>query len=283
VLGNPRRLPQPHGYLDLINEAFDVCKQSGFASLAIACALYIPYWALFGLFSEVTLLAPFFMVGLLGVPVAAHAAMIRLQYERYLGNPYPGIAALQAMLRRAVPLVITSLMAGIAFTVALLALVLPALILYVGLFFLYHVIMVEDAHYRRAFQRSWELTGGPRGRALVGSILAVSPYAIFAGLMASAILWTGAGTEPEADSSFTTAEDLAMGSFVGFLCASLAVIPTAVSVVFYVDARVRREGFDIEWLARGAGLSEERSPEGEAARGAELADGGDSPREEDTE
>jgi hypothetical protein len=52
----------------------------------------------------------------------------------------------------------------------------------------------------------------------------------------------------------STAENLIGGGVIALLLALLSPLPTALSVVLYVDQRVRTEGFDIEWMARGAGL-----------------------------
>lgn len=257
-MSSPTRL-RPLSSIELINEAFDLCKRSGAASLTIAATISIPTWMLFPLFSEHEALDIPLALGLLLGPLATHAALTKLQFERYLGMPFSITDAWSALARRIVPLLLTAGLAGVMLVIGAAALAFPAVILYVAFFFLCHTLMLEDCHYLRAIRRSWELANGNAGRVLLVSLLAGSPYVALTGFL----YWIGSTTEPAARSdsqAVTLADNLTGGFVVGSLLAMLAPFPTALSVVCYVDQRVRKEGFDVEWMTRAAGI---RPPSGE--------------------
>lgn len=93
--------------------------------------------------------------------------------------------------------------------------------------------------------------GGDAGRVLSMTLLAALLYTAFA-----ALVWaTGDSSEGGGDlPPFSLTDNLMLGAVASLLFGLLTPLPVAFSVVLYVHLRVRREGFDIEWMARGAGL-----------------------------
>jgi hypothetical protein len=250
----PHRALRPLGYLELINEAFDLCKRGGMLSLVIACMLQVPVWAVAMTFKSDS--GPGWIEGvlLLIVPSLVHAAAVKALYERYLGGSCSLADAWRAVGRRAAPVAVIALMPSVAFAVdALVAPAFPALFLYASSYFLWHIMMIEDTYYFRALRRNWELIRGQGGRVLMALILSALPSAILVG----GIVALGMATQSTATSDpvpLSATENLIAGLVIGLLLALLTPLPAALSVVFYVDLRVRGEGFDIEWLARRAGL-----------------------------
>jgi len=183
---------RPLGYVDLIDEAFDLCKGSGAASLAIAATLSIPFWMLFAVVNEEETLALPLAAGLVLVSLATHATLVKLQFERYLGGRYSVGEAWLSLAHRIIPLLLTSGIAGVILLIGAAALALPAVLISLALFFLCHALMLEDRSYFGAIRRSWDLANGHAGRVLLVSLLTALPYLLVFGLF----YWIGDSAEP---------------------------------------------------------------------------------------
>ncbi|HEY1806614.1 MAG TPA: glycerophosphoryl diester phosphodiesterase membrane domain-containing protein [Terracidiphilus sp.] len=123
--------------------------------------------------------------------------------------------------------------------------------------------VVENLPAWESLKRSWKLGNGTRGRIFVMyllvmvisialSIVAAIPFLIIVALVS----WTGAGTANPA--ALVAAEVIRV--VVDFMLQILvAPISALALVLFYYDQRVRKEGFDIEWMMQQAGLSQPES------------------------
>jgi hypothetical protein len=107
--------------------------------------------------------------------------------------------------------------------------------------------------------RAWHLSKGTRGRIFVLFllVLVLSMVVSMAGYMlslmiamAAAVLGKGAG--------FAAAAAVIAGLLYGLanICGQIVLAPVSwiALVLFYYDQRVRKEGFDIEWMMEQAGL-----------------------------
>lgn len=133
-------------------------------------------------------------------------------------------------------------------TPAFLALVVPGVYLYVAWAVATPVLLLEDIRGRGALKRSRELV---RGRwwptvavLLLVAILTAIVQAIFLGLLAGVV--SASGSEVA----------LALADAIGQTASSALTTPlsAAVLAVLYFDLRVRKEGFDLELLARRLGV-----------------------------
>jgi MFS family permease len=134
------------------------------------------------------------------------------------------------------------------------------------------VCVAEQKTAWESLQRSWKLSQGSRGRifvlfllivalAIAASMIGYIPFIIIVGMAAA----TGNGAQ------YTTAALVAeiVNFVVNFtLQALLAPISWIALVLFYYDQRIRKEGFDIEWMMEQAGLAKVAP----AARAPESAD-----------
>lgn len=181
------------------------------------------------------------------------AAMAKTAAAVYLGEP----VGIGKAYRFAVPLVgallWVGLLAGLAFAVGLLLLVVPGIFFLLRFYFARIVVVVEGERGTQAMRRSWRLVKGSTWRVL-GIILLVT---LIAGV-AQAIL-----AVPFGIAGFFT-QTPALNS-VGNVIASVLVTPlvSLATVLLYFDLRVRKEGFDLELLARDLGPGGE--PDGGAA------------------
>jgi hypothetical protein len=121
--------------------------------------------------------------------------------------------------------------------------------------------VVEQKTAWESLQRSWKLSQGARGRIFVLFLLVLalqlagSMAGYFISMIALAIpMWLGHG---QPFSPVVAVVTSLLQLVVNF---SLQVLLTPVSwialVLFYYDQRIRKEGFDIEWMMEQAGLTQ---------------------------
>ncbi|MDR3749966.1 MAG: glycerophosphoryl diester phosphodiesterase membrane domain-containing protein, partial [Terracidiphilus sp.] len=118
--------------------------------------------------------------------------------------------------------------------------------------------VVEDLKARPALRRGIQLSKGARGRIFVlglligviklGLVMVTQLFILIAAFKHHGQLGPGLTALSQVISFFTT-------SFLG------PIYATGITL-FYYDQRVRKEGFDIEWMMQAAGLT---APEVEAA------------------
>ncbi len=122
------------------------------------------------------------------------------------------------------------------------------------------VCVVEQQSAWQSLQRAWKLSQGTRGRIFVMYLLVIAlsialsmvaaiPYLIIVAIATS----TGNGA---AFSSTAVVVAEIVRVIVDFLLqVLLAPISAIALVLFYFDQRIRKEGFDIEWMMQQAGLA----------------------------
>ena len=132
------------------------------------------------------------------------------------------------------------------------------------------VCVVEQKSAWESLQRSWKLSQGTRGRifvlfllvaalAMVLSMIGYIPFLIIVGVSAAA----GNGAQ-HATAALVAAEIL---QFLVNFCVQTLLAPVSwiALVLFYFDQRIRKEGYDIEWMMALAGMTQlaSASPPGE--------------------
>jgi hypothetical protein len=172
------------------------------------------------------------------------AAVTSMVGEVYVGRAAKIGEAFRVALRMVLPLIGTSLLAGLAMMVGFLLLIVPGVWLGLGLIALTPVMVIERSFGMKAIERSLELLSGNRGRAfllylLVGILMTVlsTTFALLAG--AAPVL---GGIASGLASSVT-------GAF-------LAVV----SVTLYFEIRSRKEAFEIDQLAEMVGAAARTAP-----------------------
>ncbi len=120
--------------------------------------------------------------------------------------------------------------------------------------------VVEDIPARASIRRSIELTKDSRGRIfLLGLLVFVLQMALAGVTQAPFILL--AFTSLKSHNGMIPVWARAAQQIVGFLTTSfLAPIYATGLTLFYYDQRVRKEGFDIEWMMQAAGLAVPATP-----------------------
>ncbi len=137
------------------------------------------------------------------------------------------------------------------------------------------VCVAEQKTAWQSLQRSWKLSQGSRGRIFVLFLLiiALSIAASIIGYIPFMIIVAVAAAAGNGAQYATTA--LVVAEIVNFvvnftLQALLAPISWIALVLFYYDQRIRKEGFDIEWMMEQAGLAQV-APAAQAPDGASIS------------
>ncbi len=123
------------------------------------------------------------------------------------------------------------------------------------------VCVVENKPAWESLQRAWKLSQGTRGRILVMYLLvialsiAVSMLSAIPTMIVIFIAAAHGGGAAQSSTAFIAAEIVrVVMDFV--LQALIAPVSAIALVLFYYDQRVRKEGFDIEWMMQQAGLAQ---------------------------
>ena len=177
--------------------------------------------------------------------VLVTGATVRAVSEAYLG----GVPRLGEVLRYAagkVGLIFGALfLSGLVTFLAALAIVIPGIIVFCGYSVAGQVAALEPlSGSTDALRRSWALTKGFKGKALV---LWIVSFAIALALV------IGAGALGAAAGAIAGALDATVTVLVAVVSLLMYPLITCVFTLFYYDLRVRKEGFDLEVLSRQLG------------------------------
>ncbi len=192
---------------------------------------------------------PDFDAGLLGASLAilvlgiviaqiATAAITRAVADAYLDIDSTWQSSWSAAMAKLGTIILTAILFGLGVFVGFIFLIIPGIIIAVSWAVYMPAIMVENLGASDSLRRSWNLVSGRRW-AVFGTILLVNILAGIVGGILGAILGIIFG-------------DSAAGAALASAVASVFTTPfvAAATVVIYFDLRVRKEGFDLELLAR---------------------------------
>jgi hypothetical protein len=178
----------------------------------------------------------------------ASAACFRAIAQAYLGDTPDWRASLSYAWHRAPSLLLITLLYGLGVLLGMLLLIVPGIWLYLAWAFAVPVLLVEGLRGRKALGRSFELVKGRWWRTfgviVVGFLLASIVSAIMQGAFLIGIIF-------EPDNDLLKVVLNAIGTTVAF--AIVTPFQAALVTVVYFDLRIRKEGFDLELLARGIG------------------------------
>jgi len=175
------------------------------------------------------------ILGSLGV-----AASTFVVSDAYLGRETSASVALHRAVSLLGRLVVISLLSSLLIGIGFMLLIVPGVILLSGLILSTVVAVLETTpSATAAMGRSWELTGGFRGKVLLTLLVA------FLLLLVPSIALGGIGAVFGAEGPFALLL-LALESILQIFIYPFVYV---VMTVLYYDLRVRKEGFDLELLA----------------------------------
>jgi hypothetical protein len=173
----------------------------------------------------------------------ATAAALRVVADAYLGRTIDPGASLRFGLRRLPAVIGMSLLVGITVVIASLFLLVPGIYLYVAWSVAMPALLGENLGIIRALGRSHSLVRG-RFWPCAGVIVLAFLLMFIVALVLLAVLAAVVGSSDNDTVLFVE-------QGVSTLIANALVLPfqVAVTVVLYIDLRVRKEGFDVQLLA----------------------------------
>jgi hypothetical protein len=234
---------RPRSSTELVDAAFQVFRREPVSFIVAAALLYVP-WLLIRLALEpqIVTLADFdlprvLLTGVLGLLVYVIAAAVATLIARdvYLDRPVDVAGAFRAVVPRVATLIVTTLITFTFLVIGAMLFIFPVLYPLARFFAVRQAIMLEGAGVGRALGRSSELSVGVKRHVLATLLLAgliTVAISVGSGLLANII--------PSRVLLFaiSTAASVIVYPF-------LAIVQT----LLYYDVRIRKEGFDIEYLA----------------------------------
>lgn len=259
----------PMGLGELLDTTFALCRANFPLFAGIVALLIIPETIVsFGLQSRLTT-ASIFSVGTSGSPninvarlaglertvvISSFVALIfnslitgalaQAISARYLGRPITiGQAFASVGIATFAALALASILEGILLIVGFVFFVFPAIYLYIRFQFISQAIVLERHPILGAFSRSGELVSGSwwrvAGYVLVIYVLLAVLQSAFGGLAAGSFAFSGG----QSGRIIATV----MSAVIGILVKPFQL--GALTLLYY-DLRIRKEGFDLEHLAR---------------------------------
>jgi hypothetical protein len=178
----------------------------------------------------------------------AEAAVIIGVSDAYLEGSVDIQRSLASTAGRLPTIILAGIFRGVAIVVGLIALFFPGVYVMLRTFAIIPVVVLEERSAGDSFRRSWDLAKGEVWKVFVTLLLA---WLIFIVLYFVLVMIAG---------MLASRNDRASSLMVAILLALVYPITGAVSTLLYYDIRVRREGFDLELLAREAGAPSPVAP-----------------------
>jgi hypothetical protein len=184
----------------------------------------------------------------------ATAACLKNVSAAYLGEDPDWRDSLRFALSRLRSLIWLAIVFGVLFALAFIACVIPSIYFYTAWAVAVPVLLLEDVRGGKALKRSRQLVRGRWWQVFAVVILAfILSLIVQSALTGILIGVTGAAGNQLLD---------AIAGLIGETASAVITTPftAAVVMVVYFDLRVRKEGFDLELLARRVGVEPSDHP-----------------------
>ena len=250
---------RPRSATELVDAAFQVYRRAPVQFMVGVAAVYVP-WLVIRLLVDFNITPPtvanamsvdvnqLLAMAAVGIAIFALAGGVTtaLASNVYLDRPVDVAAAFRQVMRRFIVLVVVSLVVVALVVVGAVLFVFPALYVVARFYAVRQAVMLEDAGVGRALARASELSRGSKWHIL--STL------FFVGVLVIAV---------DVGVSMLLAR-VSSQVLVNLVSTALAVIVGPLfgitETVLYYDLRIRKEGFDVEYLAGlGAPVSSQTS------------------------
>jgi hypothetical protein len=198
------------------------------------------------------------VTGLIGgiVTLVVTAATVKAVSDAYLGSVPNVRDSLRFAGRRIGSLFWLYLLLAIGLTLGFVALVLPAVWLYVAWSLATPVLLVEGLGGTAALRRSFRLVRGRWWRVALTLVVARVLVGIVSGVVLAILL-----VVPHTIDSSSILLALIGSTIAGSVTVAVVQpVQSAIITILYFDLRVRKDGFDLALLAAGLGLPESEVP-----------------------
>jgi hypothetical protein len=185
------------------------------------------------------------VIAILICAVLASTGTVAAVWDIQLGRK-PGIRASYRVAWRCLwPAIAAAILSGLAVMAGFILLIIPGIIVYLALSLTNPIIVAEDAGGAESLGRSWELTKGYRWKILgavfvTSAISTVITYAIQIPLLIASALFVAKNSGPPLWFTMIQLAGSLLGNVLGAPLLAIALC------LIYYDARVRKEGFDLQ-------------------------------------
>lgn len=236
---------RPRSATELVDAAFQVFRRNPMPFVLGSAIIYIP-WMIVRLIIDPTksgtvpsmASAPVVFVSTaisMVVYAIAGAVTMRLAREAYLDRTPDLADAFRSLSRVVVPLIVATILMSLILLLGLVLFIIPFFILLARFFAVRPAIVLEQAGINESFARSAKLSSDSKGH-----ILATLMLAGLIVILVSMGLGVIVSMMPNQVVAFIVAVILAL---------TLYPFLAIVEVLLYFDMRIRKEGFDIEYLS----------------------------------
>ncbi|HEY9480501.1 MAG TPA: glycerophosphoryl diester phosphodiesterase membrane domain-containing protein [Gemmatimonadaceae bacterium] len=245
----PATALRPRSATEIIDASFQLLRRHYTQLVAVAVVALLPYIVLVAVTGGATTDAATGVsgVGIILVFLAqwlcaalAEAAVIVGVSDAYLEGRVDITRSLASTVSRLPTIIGAGFVRGLAVLVGFIAFIFPAFYVMLRTFAIIPVVVLEEKSAGDSLSRSWELAKGEVGKIFLTLLLA---WMIFFVLYFLLLMIVG---------MLASQNERAVSLVVGLLMALVYPITGVVTTLLYYDIRVRREGFDLELLAREA-------------------------------
>jgi hypothetical protein len=238
------------GLLEIVDQTFRLYRRNFWLFLAIAAVVYLPLGAVQG----VPVLGPLAALIFAPLYMVAAAALTKAISDRYLGQSTSVGEAYRHIGRRFWGLLFTTILAYLFMVSGIVLLGVGLIVFAFWIAFVPQVFVIEGKQYFPAIWRSRFLIGkGTWGEVFVLGMIVGALTLIIQGALGAAV-----GVSIMSRSAETMPMHAAI--LMGLMNALVVPIGQAATVLLYYDSRMRKEGFDLEMLAKEMGVAMAAGP-----------------------
>ena len=240
---------RPLGFTELFDEVFDLYKKHFLLLVGVATVVQLPFAFAFYALRHVSFMFSMWLWSPINA-IQAGAALWAIS-RCYLEETASVVDSYLAVMRRLFPLIIATFIVNVMMMVGFVLCIIPGIIVLFWTAFVSEVVMLEGMGYYGAIERSRSLVKDEYGRVFLVALIAIIASTLIAWLVQMPYQWFVHHTFR----LFVKSTGL-LDRVVAALAESISYpVCTTATVLLYYDIRVRKEGFDIEMLARGMSAS----------------------------
>jgi hypothetical protein len=240
---------RPRSATEILDAAFQILKQQYGTFVVLAALAYLPYIVVMMLIgasaagaSPDDAAAASMLAALVALPIAliwfpiAETAVLVGASDALLGHRVDAGAALRVVFSRFGSVLGAAILKGILVMVAAIFFLVPGVIVWLGLFATPAVVVFERLGAMESLGRSWNLAKGMKGKVL--GVMLLAYLIVIAVQIAVTMIATPLGMSD-------IVVNIASSVLVIFIYPLIGIC----TALLYYDARIRKEGFDLQVLA----------------------------------
>lgn len=250
---------RPLDLAGIFDQTFDLYRSNFWLFASIAAVVHLPV-SILGILGVLTqdealmTVVKLIVVLLLLVLNAVMSGAITIAIaNRYMGVPCSMVGAYKAVWPLLVPLLLTMFLGGVLVSIGTMMCCLPGIVFYFWTVFFPPLIVLERLYYGQTFERNWVLIGDHEWTRIFGVTFLMFILLRFLELTPPySLVWLAGATLVETQAM--------VDIWTGLAQTVLEPLRSIAIVVLYYDVRIRKEAFDLQWLAAKVALDVTSTP-----------------------